>query len=425
MRYSLRRAAVLALCASACACSSSTSGGPAGPASDAAGDGESTTKEAGASDATVADAPSGQVDATAGDGAAVDAAEGDAPGDAGVDSSFDGGNTGCALDPSNESTELRCTGLYSDWPSRTISPGVVEFDPGLHLWSDGAVKTRWMYLPPGQKIDTSNMDEWTFPVGTRFWKQFVVGGVLIETRMIHKVAVGDWYLTTYQWSSDASSTTELTTGAVGVNDAGYEIPNQQKCGECHQGRADYVLGFEAVSLSSPDAGGMPMTALEAHQLITDFPDASLAIPGTPTEVAALGYLHANCGITCHNPDNGFAKSTGFFMRLNVAEMAAVQSTDAYRTGWNQPTYGFHIPGAAQTDRLAQCDLGSSCVFYRMSHRDGLAGTPSGTQMPPIDTHITDPNGIAVLSAWIEEGCEAGVSDAGGSPVDAQSDVAAD
>ena len=52
------------------------------------------------------------------------------------------------------------------------------------------MKTRWVYLPPDTTIDTSNMDEWNFPVGTKFWKQFVVGGVIVETRMLHKTAPG-------------------------------------------------------------------------------------------------------------------------------------------------------------------------------------------------------------------------------------------
>ena len=68
-------------------------------------------------------------------------------------------------------------GLYSDWATKTVASGVRQYDPGLHLWSDGASKTRWIYLPPGTKIDTTDMNEWTFPPGTKIWKEFVVGGV--------------------------------------------------------------------------------------------------------------------------------------------------------------------------------------------------------------------------------------------------------
>ncbi len=256
---------------------------------------------------------------------------------------------------------------------------------------------------PGTAIDTTNMDEWVFPVGTKFWKQFVVDNVIIETRLLHKVAPASWYATTYAWAPDGSSTTELTKGATNVIDAGYEIPSQIKCKQCHQGRADYVLGFEAVSLSSPGASGLPMATLGALHLVTALPASPLTIPGTPVESAALGYLHANCGITCHNSGSGLAGSTGFFMRLNVAQLGSVAATDTVMTGWNIATQGFHsVP-----DRLARCSTQNSCVYFRMSQRDGFGDAGAGTQMPPIDTHLVDPTGVATIAAWINEGCDAG------------------
>jgi hypothetical protein len=368
-------------------CSSVSSGGANEETPDAA-----TPDAAGAADATVDAQLDAGVDAADLDGSA------DAAGDDGAADASD-----CAVDLAGEPTELRCTGLYSDWASRTVAANVQVYDPGLHLWSDGAVKTRWVYLPPGEKIDTSNMDEWTFPVGTKFWKQFVVNGALVETRLLHKISAITWYPTTYYWAPDGSSATELTTGALNVNDAGYEIPSQSKCTQCHPGRADFVLGFEAVSLSSPGASGLPIGTLTSRDLLTAPPAAPITIPGTATESAALGYLHSNCGITCHNSGNGLAGSTGFFMRLNVSELASVAATDTYMTGWNVATKGFHVV----SERIAQCSTDNSCVYYRMSHRDGEEDAAAGTQMPPIDTHKVDPTGEALLAAWINEGCDAG------------------
>ena len=42
-----------------------------------------------------------------------------------------------------------------------------RFLPRWQLWSDEAVKRRWIWLPPGSTIDTTNMDHWKFPVGTK------------------------------------------------------------------------------------------------------------------------------------------------------------------------------------------------------------------------------------------------------------------
>src|SRR5262245_53175162 len=74
----------------------------------------------------------------------------------------------CAADGGTPG-ELACTGLYADWPSRTLAPGLRAFKPGFELWSDGASKRRWLYLPPGGRIDVSSMNEWVFPVGTKIW----------------------------------------------------------------------------------------------------------------------------------------------------------------------------------------------------------------------------------------------------------------
>src|SRR5262245_46399422 len=60
------------------------------------------------------------------------------------------------------------------------------------LWSDGATKTRWVYLPPGTSIDARNDDNWEFPVGTRFWKEFAFNGRKVETRMLWKTSASRW-----------------------------------------------------------------------------------------------------------------------------------------------------------------------------------------------------------------------------------------
>ena len=119
---------------------------------------------------------------------------------------------------------------------RPSPANVRQYDPGLHLWSDGASKTRWIYLPPGTKIDTSNMDEWTFARAPKVWKEFVVGGVRLETRLLWKRPSGAWYFTTYRWSADGSAAPELTAGELNADGNGYEIPTQSACYDCHSGR---------------------------------------------------------------------------------------------------------------------------------------------------------------------------------------------
>lgn len=101
-------------------------------------------KVLGLPDGGLVDSPS--VPADAGDSGA-DASEGDPP--------FSG--------PLN----LSETGLFSDTPSQTLASGVLAYDVRYPLWSDGSEKKRYVLLPSGTQIDTSNMDVWSFPVGTK------------------------------------------------------------------------------------------------------------------------------------------------------------------------------------------------------------------------------------------------------------------
>lgn len=167
------------------------------------------------------------------------------------------------------SSHLGCTGLYSDWPSRTLGPDVRAFAPGYPLWSDGTRKSRWIFLPPGTQIDTGgdgregDLDNWIFPVGTKVWKQFAFGERLVETRFLWKRRQG-WFRATYVWSEDQSEALEFTgtTGLLveGADSDGpaYEIPSASMCNRCHAGARDQLLGFEVINLSAPRAQGLTL-----------------------------------------------------------------------------------------------------------------------------------------------------------------------
>ena len=241
------------------------------------------------------------------------------------------------------------------------------------------------------------MDEWTFPVGTKIWKQFAFGGKNVETRYLFKRGNSDWVYTTYQWSADQTTATELTTGATDVGGTGYEIPYLDECRTCHMGRLDFVLGFEAVALSTPQASGLTMATLVAAGWVTDAPGSPIVIPGDATTSAALGWLHANCGTACHNASNyALAGSTGFFMRLDVADLATVETTATYTTGVNVPAM-YVPPDGGTLMRIAPGDPAGSCVVFRAGYRDTEG---ERIQMPPDDTHVVDAADLAVVASWI-------------------------
>lgn len=288
--------------------------------------------------------------------------------------------------------KLSETGLYSEIASKTVAPYVQSFQPQFVLWSDGAEKARYVYLPECSQIDTSDMDHWQMPVGARFWKQFTRDGVLVETRLIHRFGPGsnDWIFAAYQWNTGGDA--DLVPGGVqNANGTTHDIPSQAQCKQCHSGLEEKILGFGAIQLSH-SLSGETMATLSAAGRLTVPNAAGFSAPGNSEgERAALGYLHANCG-NCHN-------STGLFpdmrLRLLIGDKS-VPATDTYTTAVSQPTVGFDClgTGSGTCDRIEPGDAASSAVIMRMSVRQ------VGVQMPPLGTEVVDDTGVATVSTWI-------------------------
>ena len=87
---------------------------------------------------------------------------------------------------------LSATGLYVDGSTDELAPGVHPYEPRYVLWSDGADKQRYLFIPEGSQIDTADMDEWRFPVGTKVWKEFSRDGKRLETRLFWKTEPNGW-----------------------------------------------------------------------------------------------------------------------------------------------------------------------------------------------------------------------------------------
>ena len=271
------------------------------------------------------------------------------------------------------------TGLFSDLKRELLAPGVVPYRPRFELWSDGETKRRWVLLPPGARIDTSDMDAWQFPTGTKFWKEFTRDGVRVETRLLEKVGAGeaDWLAVAYLWTERDDEAWLAPAGVVNSRGTAHEVPAADRCMGCHGGTVSRVLGFSALQVN--------VLALEGR--VTDAPRTSFEIPGDPTTRAALGYLHANCG-HCHNqhrPPAGaercFDPKRTFDLSLRTDQLDAVSDTPVYRTAMKELV----VPGNAKQSPLVQC------VAF---------GTLFRARMPPLATGRLDVEGLALLEAWI-------------------------
>ena len=306
----------------------------------------------------------------------------------------------CAGDTNIPARALECTGLYAAIESKLIANQVRAFSPAVPLWSDGADKKRWIYLPPGTKIDNSNASEWTFPVGTKAWKEFSHGGRRVETRLWQKVRDNFWVKATYAWNADESAAIVSGGGDVTLPAGGtYHIPTPDECQQCHRGRSDRLLGFEHVSLGLPGATGVTLQDLVTQQRLSVPPAITtlqIGDDGTAAAAAPLAWLHINCGTTCHNANsNAVAYSAGMILRLDPAKL---DGRSALELEPMKTTIG--VPGKSTTwngrTRVVAGNAEGSLLYQLITSR-GVAN-----QMPPIATRIVDQVNDALVADWINK-----------------------
>ncbi len=401
----------LALAVMTAACSD-TDPGPATPLPSGGGGGAS---------GSAGSAGTNPRQATGGGGASTAGSAGASGGDTGGGGA---GGSGGADNPMP--TMLSQTGLYSDVTSKALATGVYPFSPSYALWSDGADKKRWVYMPPGGKIQTDTtargMEFWQYPKGFKLWKEFSRDGKVIETRLLQKLGDGlkDWYMVAFKWNETQTEAMALPEGEMNAMGTQHDIPTKKACEDCHSTMYDHALGFTALQLSHDDAAGA-MTLAKAVELgwfNSPPPATGYKLPGTEVEQKALGYLHANCGM-CHNSfSTVYTAKSSMNLWTQVDHIASPQTTLAYlslvcdqwpgvndkQTPKPDVCEAGHAKGApmditdiSKAKRIAPKDIANSAVHDLMSLR--VASTDP-TQMPPLGTEIKDDAGLAALEAWI-------------------------
>lgn len=314
--------------------------------------------------------------------------------------------------PRGAPARLSQTGLFRDIGTRTLAAGVRPFTPQYPLWSDGAAKRRWVWLPPGTTIDVRQVDAWRFPVGTRFWKEFAFDGRPVETRMLVKVSATGWAYATYQWDADGRDAHRAPAeGVANVADVGggkrHSIPSIEDCRACHESPRTEVLGFTALQLSDDrdplalhaeplEPGMVTLRTLvkegrlsPARQEFVSRPPRVVA--NSPRERAVLGYLSSNCGGCHRNP--GPLAALGLDLRQpayrsgpNPVELSAGRVTKWDRAGAR--------PGTTVALEAGEPDL--SAVVIRMTSRRPTS------QMPPLGTVVPDHAALDLVRGWVAE-----------------------
>ena len=288
-----------------------------------------------------------------------------------------------------------------------FDPANRAFTPQYPLWSDGLTKKRSFYLPPGTTIDATDPNDWQYPIGTKFWKEFSLNGRKVETRYLWKASAAGWIPAVYVWNESGTEARlapeEGLPGHIEVAPGKrHSIPSREDCAACHGSKRPVPLGFTALQLSAdrdPNAihgeparaGLLTLKTLADEALISPAP-ADLAPrirTADPATRAVLGYLVGNCSM-CHNGRGEIAALAPVIRVPDLLEDAdAVARTLASPTRWQIP----NVP-EGQSRAVSPGEPALSAMLVRMRSR-----SPS-TQMPPLGTAVRDQQAVDAVAAWI-------------------------
>lgn len=293
---------------------------------------------------------------------------------------------------------LSAYGFFADAPAQQPARGVTPYRLNTPLWSDGADKLRFVYLPPGTKAVASGGGLLDLPVGSALIKTFAFAENgkrrLVETRVLLHRAQG-WVALPYLWNTAQTEARLALAGArvpvttpAGERIA-YRVPNANQCKECH-GLAGAVvpIGPKARNLSRT----WLMRMVAAGQL-DRVPAGADVLPlwegraSVPTARAARAYLDVNCA-HCHRPAAG-ASNSGLDLRWEQdgrAALGVMKRPVAAGRGAGQLLFDI-VPG--QPD--------ASITAHRM------ASSEPGVAMPELGKDTVDAEGVALVRRWIAEG----------------------
>jgi uncharacterized repeat protein (TIGR03806 family) len=313
------------------------------------------------------------------------------------------------------------TGAYADTPNRIPTSGLIPYVPNTPLFSDNAVKSRYLALPysgglipPEQQIGFASTGQWTFPSGTVFVKNFdlVVNTTnpsapvqRLETRLLVRDTNGAVYGVTYKWRPDNSdadlltgSLTEaiLVTNATGVVTQNWYYPSPADCLTCHTAVAGYVLGVNARQLNG--ANTYPATGVTDNQLRTlnrlglfnpAFDEAAIAgfeqlssLTNTNASLMqrARSYLDANCA-QCHQP-GGTGITFDARYDTPLTNQNIINAAAAFSLGYDNAKI------------VAPSDIWRSVLYDRMNT------VTAAIKMPSLARNLIDTNAVATMAAWI-------------------------
>ena len=303
--------------------------------------------------------------------------------------------------------------LFRDAGARDPNARVTPYDLNTALYSDGALKFRYVYVPAGAQAQYNGEGVFEFPVGTVLVKTFAFAEDMrrptenvrfIETRLLIRRANG-WVALPYVWNAEQ---TEARLSVIGAdvpvsftNEVGqaialdWAVPNVNQCSGCHARNGELTpIGPSARNLNRDFAYASGEDSQIGHWssegLLSGLPARAdprvpnAYDPAEPLAQRARAYLDVNCA-HCHNPE-GPAHTSGLDLSWSQSDPALWGVLKRpVAAGRGSAGFEFAIdPGHPERSILA--------------HR--MQSTDPGVMMPELGRTLVDERGVALIQEWI-------------------------
>jgi uncharacterized repeat protein (TIGR03806 family) len=317
-------------------------------------------------------------------------------------------------------TVLSLTGVFTNTPSMATFSGFIPYVPTTPLWSDGALKTRYVAIPNNgssytadEQITFAATGNWSFPAGSVFVKTFLLQTNQanpnslrrLETRLLVRDINGGVYGLTYKWRPDNSEADLLTTSSnenITITTPGgpmtqtWSYPSPADCLTCHTPVANYVLGLSTRQLNGNCTYPSGTTDNQLRTLnrlglfnpafdeasITSFEKLySLTNQSASLESRVRSYLDANC-VQCHQPG-------GSGPTIDARYDTPITNQNLIYGILNKGNLGYDHAFV-----VVPKDTWRSVLYDRVNSLD------PAIKMPPLARNLIDTNATAVIAAWI-------------------------
>ncbi|MBI1292704.1 hypothetical protein GC173_15930 [bacterium] len=293
--------------------------------------------------------------------------------------------------------------------------GIIPYAPSAILWSDGAIKERFIALPGSSQLGFREQDGWDFPEGGMVIKNFLLPSDerdashtlrRLETRLLLHLN-GVWAGYSYHWNEEETDAillpralnrrAPLTQSDGSVLDYSWYYPSRTECFRCHTEAANFVLGINTGqmnhSITYPSSGVIDnqLRAMDHVSLFAEplpaAPEDLERIPSQYDTTASINdraraFLHANCSY-CHRPGGGGQIGTDFRWSTPLGEMGIYYLRPAGFDLDIEDAYNL-LPGHPERSVLAARMISLDPAF----------------RMPPVARSRVATEDLAIVEQWI-------------------------